>query len=661
MDSRFSVATPSRPLLALALLLSLGAAACGEDGGTPSPADTGDVGDGDTTPDVAPEVSPDVTPEVSPDIDTTPDTPQELDVQPDTAPDPTCDDGVRNQGESDVDCGGPCSPCGLGDSCNVALDCESGICRARRCVEPVCGDTITEGDEACDDGNDVDDDGCTNACTLPECGDGIVQQGEACDPLATPETCNEDCTLIDSACGNGVVDDGEECDPGTVVPCNPNCTRPVCGNGRTEPGETCDDGGTAAGDGCSADCQTENRIAGRVYLGGAGFAGVQIALTGAASSTTFTAGADGAYDFGLVPAGNYTVTPSLPGYEFHPANRAVTFPTGAVDFVLAGVPFPDGVDAGGTTSPASPTPLTLNAPWLPRTLFPAGDMDWFRLELTAGQRYQISAFSLNAAGAARVDVYPGTGAGAPLASNDGFLGADAMLDFTPGSTGAFLVRVSTITPNCGVMTYAIAARPWVDVDGDTVPTLLDCNDDDGGARPYATEVPGNGRDENCDGVDPLPATSDDGISANTRETATAATLDPVNPQSVLQNARWALANARTLQTAGAETWMRVRVPAYGRVQMHQAWRLGGEMSFQAFWGTDVNPLTLTFFQLNTTVDNDQNAARDLFLRFTAVAPASFSVIFTTEGVDADRDGSFTLEGDPDQDDTNAAVGGTCPA
>ncbi|MFO7567813.1 MAG: DUF4215 domain-containing protein [Enhygromyxa sp.] len=46
-----------------------------------------------------------------------------------------------------------------------------------------CGDGVVEGDEECDDGNEVDDDGCSNACTLPACGDGIIQAelGETCD------------------------------------------------------------------------------------------------------------------------------------------------------------------------------------------------------------------------------------------------------------------------------------------------------------------------------------------------------------------------------------------------------------------------------------------------------------------------------------------------
>ncbi len=46
----------------------------------------------------------------------------------------------------------------------------------------LCGDGVVEGDEVCDDGNDVDTDMCTNACEEAACGDGLVYEGvEACD------------------------------------------------------------------------------------------------------------------------------------------------------------------------------------------------------------------------------------------------------------------------------------------------------------------------------------------------------------------------------------------------------------------------------------------------------------------------------------------------
>jgi hypothetical protein len=41
---------------------------------------------------------------------------------------PTCDDEILSGDETDVDCGGPCSPCEQCLECVTDLDCESGFC-----------------------------------------------------------------------------------------------------------------------------------------------------------------------------------------------------------------------------------------------------------------------------------------------------------------------------------------------------------------------------------------------------------------------------------------------------------------------------------------------------------------------------------------------------
>lgn len=42
---------------------------------------------------------------------------------------PACDDGVRNNTESDIDCGGGlCPACQPGQSCNDDADCENDFC-----------------------------------------------------------------------------------------------------------------------------------------------------------------------------------------------------------------------------------------------------------------------------------------------------------------------------------------------------------------------------------------------------------------------------------------------------------------------------------------------------------------------------------------------------
>lgn len=63
---------------------------------------------------------------------------------------PTCADGAKNGGESDVDCGGGlggCPPCGDGKKCTGAADCASGVCAGASCQPPSCTDGVKNGKE----------------------------------------------------------------------------------------------------------------------------------------------------------------------------------------------------------------------------------------------------------------------------------------------------------------------------------------------------------------------------------------------------------------------------------------------------------------------------------------------------------------------------------
>lgn len=84
----------------------------------------------------------------------------------DDPPAPTCTDAVRNGGESDVDCGGPCAACADGRGCSSEADCVSGVCDDGVCVAtsaaPTCADGFSNGSES-----DVD---CGGGC--PPCGVG---------------------------------------------------------------------------------------------------------------------------------------------------------------------------------------------------------------------------------------------------------------------------------------------------------------------------------------------------------------------------------------------------------------------------------------------------------------------------------------------------------
>ncbi|RME31561.1 hypothetical protein D6789_02305, partial [Candidatus Woesearchaeota archaeon] len=50
-----------------------------------------------------------------------------------TPPKPSCDDGLLNQDETDVDCGGSCPACDDGEACIVDTDCVSKDCLGGTC------------------------------------------------------------------------------------------------------------------------------------------------------------------------------------------------------------------------------------------------------------------------------------------------------------------------------------------------------------------------------------------------------------------------------------------------------------------------------------------------------------------------------------------------
>jgi cysteine-rich repeat protein len=124
-----------------------------------------------------------------------------------------------------------------------------------------CGDGLVQaGEEACDDGNQVNTDACLNACTVARCGDGAVQAGiEGCDDGNQVQTdaCLNDC--VAARCGDSVVQAGvEACDDGNQVDtdsCLNVCTVAACGDSVVRAGvETCDDGNQLQTDACLNDC-----------------------------------------------------------------------------------------------------------------------------------------------------------------------------------------------------------------------------------------------------------------------------------------------------------------------------------------------------------------------------------------------------------------------
>ncbi len=124
----------------------------------------------------------------------------------------------------------------------------------------LCGNSMQDPGEKCDDGNKMGGDGCTPLCQIEKgwicpnvgqacmrnniCGDGILTAPEACDDgnKNSGDGCSGDCLSVET---------GWRC-PVPGKPCIP-----ICGDGVIEGSEKCDDSNTTNGDGCSSTCQVE--------------------------------------------------------------------------------------------------------------------------------------------------------------------------------------------------------------------------------------------------------------------------------------------------------------------------------------------------------------------------------------------------------------------
>ena len=148
-------------------------------------------------------------------------------------PAPACDDGTKNGDESDVDCGGACPGCMVGQACGKDADCASGNC----------------------------DVGASNVClAAASCNDGMQNQDETgvdcggmtCSPCPDGEGCQQ---ASDCQSGNCDVGGSDACVPAG----QPTCTDGVQNQDETDVdcgGATC--GPCAEGQACQrhADCST---------------------------------------------------------------------------------------------------------------------------------------------------------------------------------------------------------------------------------------------------------------------------------------------------------------------------------------------------------------------------------------------------------------------
>lgn len=125
---------------------------------------------------------------------------------------PTCQDGLNNGTETDLDCGGRgCPPCGDGKQCLVHEDCTSSVCESDVCQPEACDDGVQNGAET---DLDCGGSGCaacleTGRCALPSdcqsgvCLTGVCRAATCVDGLKNGTESDKDCGGTCPGCALG--------------------------------------------------------------------------------------------------------------------------------------------------------------------------------------------------------------------------------------------------------------------------------------------------------------------------------------------------------------------------------------------------------------------------------------------------------------------------
>ena len=173
-----------------------------------------------------------------------------------------CGDGRLNGDEVDVDCGGDCAPCSDGSACSSGLDCRSGVCSdSGVCLPPACEDGVKNGTES---HVDCGGDGCELCADGLDCEDAVncnsgvcinnICQGAACDDnVANGEETDMDCGGgTCSACVGGLTcSESSDCES-SICNDDQTCAAFECGDGVINGAEVCDESGDSAT--CDGDC-----------------------------------------------------------------------------------------------------------------------------------------------------------------------------------------------------------------------------------------------------------------------------------------------------------------------------------------------------------------------------------------------------------------------
>ncbi len=291
-----------------------------------------------------------------------------------------------------------------------------------------------------------------------------------------------------------------------------------------------------------------------------------------------------------------------------------------------------------------------------RSIFPVGDEDWVAVQLQGGTVYELFTTNLNEVGDTYLYLYDENGT--QLARDDDHLYLDSDIEeYNATYSGTHYLKVRSFSIN-EATSYQLGVRVHVDVDNDGYTPTFDCNDNNDTIYATATEILGDGIDQDCSGVDALDANTTDPYELDNDLASAKAIPVSYGSSGETQHRNDIYSKMRTLDTTSDTDFYSFTVPAHSASYIIEASYNAGLNDFDWFGydenGTEVISSNGSIYEFVVN-DTDAPLTYKAEIRSNGVDTGWYVPYMVPAGTDLDGDGYYTQDWDSDCDDTDALV------
>jgi len=307
--------------------------------------------------------------------------------------------------------------------------------------------------------------------------------------------------------------------------------------------------------------------------------------------------------------------------------------------------------ADGDNNISSASAITVGDGVQSRTLFPLGDYDFVAVELDKGVIYEFFTTNLNYF--ADTYLYLLDENGTELRDSDDYMYLDSNIqEYNATYSGTHYLRVQGYSEDYEVASYQLGVREWIDTDDDGHSTFFDCNDNNDTINPYETDIPGDGIDNDCSGVDALAADTVDKFEIDDDTTNAKPALEIDGHFSEKNYHKSDYSQQHTIHAAGQEDYVSLVIPSNSAVEFD--YKNGVSLSQENF---DENGSSIGS---NSTVENTSSRAQTYYRKYSAsngTETGWYLSGFARKGQDSDGDGYYPMDwaDDFDCNENNASI------